>query len=217
MLLVGCSSKEPKSSTPTNGAVAQQPVGNPVEGKVLYTTCAACHGEAAQGNQELNAPTLVNSDSWYLYRQLTNFQKGVRGYLAEDTAGLQMAAMAKALKDSITMSHVVAYIKTLPETDLPALIQGDVRKGERTYQSICGACHGPGAKGNEKMNAPRLNGLDDWYLKQQMKKFKASVRGAHPADKFGLQMVPMMALLADEQAIDDVIAYIRSTTQPSEK
>jgi hypothetical protein len=26
-------------------------------------------------------------------------------------------------------------------------------------------------------------------------------------------MVPMMALLADEQAINDVIAYIRSTTQ----
>jgi cytochrome c553 len=120
--------------------------------------------------------------------------------------------MAKTLKDSIAISHVVSYIKTMPPVGLPSLIKGDVRKGERTYQSVCGSCHGPGAKGNEKMNAPRLNGLDDWYLKHQIIKFRNSMRGSHPADKLGAQMVPMVALLPNEEAIDDVIAYIRSTT-----
>lgn len=217
LVFLGCSSKEQKKSVQRQDAVAEQPAGDSVAGKALYATCKTCHGEAAQGNQKFNAPALANSDNWYLYHQLTNFHNGVRGYLPEDTAGLQMSAMAKILKDSIGMSDVVAYIKTMPEIALPSTIKGDINKGERTYQSICGSCHGPGAKGNKKMNAPRLNGLDDWYIKLQISKFKSSVRGAHPADKFGAQMVPMMALLADEKAVDDVIAYIRSTTQEPSK
>ncbi|HPH47019.1 MAG TPA: hypothetical protein PKU83_08430, partial [Chryseolinea sp.] len=59
-----------------------------------------------------------------------------------------------------------------------------------------------------------LNGVDDWYLESQINKFKNSIRGAHPADKFGAQMIPMVTLLTSDQAVKDVIAYIRSTTKP---
>ena len=217
LVIVGCSSKEQKNSVPQNAATSQQLAGNPVEGKALYASCITCHGDAAQGNRQFHAPALANSDDWYLYRQLTNFHQGVRGYLEQDTAGVQMAAMAKTFKDSIGVNNVVAYIKTMPEIKLASTITGDIKKGERIYQSVCGSCHGPGAKGNEKMNAPRLNGLEDWYLKQQISKFKVSLRGAHPADKFGAQMVPMVALLANDQAVKDVIAYIRSTTEAAAK
>jgi len=213
LILASCSSKNDQKGIQQNLPVAQLPAGDPEKGKILYTTCKTCHGDAAQGNSQFGAPALANSDSWYLYRQLMNFHKGIRGYLQTDTLGMQMAAMAKTLKDSIAIHHVVAYIKSMPGVELPTLINGDVKKGERTYQSICGSCHGPGAKGNEKMNAPRLNGLDDWYLTRQISQFRNSKRGAHPADKFGAQMVPMVSLLADEQAVNDVIAYIRSTTQ----
>ncbi|MBL0745634.1 c-type cytochrome [Chryseolinea lacunae] len=212
----GCSSKESKKDNPQQD-VAQLPVGDPQVGKTLYATCITCHGDAAQGNEKLKAPALANTDNWYLYRQLMNFRNGIRGYQPADTSGYQMAAMAKTLKDSLAVSHVVAYIKTLPQVELPSIVKGDLKKGERTYQSICGSCHGPGARGNEKMNAPRLNGLEDWYLKSQIAKFRNALRGAHPADKFGAQMVPMVTLLADEQAVNDVIAYIRSTTQPAKE
>jgi len=215
LVFMGCSSKEDKKDISQTQVVAQLPLGNPGEGKALFVTCQACHGESAQGNLKMHAPALANMEDWYLYRQLMNFHKGIRGYITTDTLGFQMAAMAKTLKDSIAISHVVAYIKTMPEVKLPSIIEGDIKKGERTYQSICGSCHGAGAKGNEKMNAPRLNGVDDWYLKAQITKFKSSLRGAHPQDKFGGQMIPMATLLADDQAIDDVIAYIRSTTQPA--
>jgi cytochrome c oxidase subunit 2 len=214
LVFLGCSSKEEKKSNSKLLAVAHLPVGNPEQGKTLFITCKTCHGDIAQGNQKLRAPALASTDDWYLYRQLMNFHKGFRGYLPEDTLGIQMAAMAKTLKDSIAIRDVVAYIKSMPDVELPSIIKGDIKKGERAYQSICGSCHGPGAKGNEKMNAPRLNGLDDWYLKHQIIKFKKSVRGAHPSDKFGAQMIPMVTVLANEQAINDVIAYIRSTTQP---
>ena len=188
-----------------------QPAGSAQEGILLFGTCKTCHGETGQGNAKLKAPALVNIDGWYLYRQLMNFRKGIRGYLPADTLGMQMAAMANTLQDSLAVSHVVAYIETLPETSASITLTGDIKKGERAYQSICGSCHGPQGKGNTAMNAPRLNGLDDWYLKRQISKFRNSLRGAHPQDKFGAQMVPMVALLKDDQAINDVIAYIRSS------
>jgi len=210
LVFLGCSSKDDRNTGSTQPVVAQLPAGNPAEGKLLFATCQTCHGDAGQGNQKMHAPALANSDDWYLYRQLMNFKKGIRGYSTEDTLAFQMAAMAKTLKDSVAISHVVSYIKTLPEVVLPTIVPGDIKKGERLYQSICGSCHGSGAKGNEKMNAPRLTGLDDWYLQQQIFKFKKSIRGAHIDDTFGAQMIPMVASLTDEQ-VHDVIAYIRST------
>jgi len=215
LVFLGCFSKESKKDIPQQ-AVAELPEGDPQVGKALYVTCKTCHGDAAQGNKKLKAPALVNTDSWYLHRQLMNFRDGIRGAIPADTLGFQMAAMAKTLKDSVSIMHVVAYIKTMPQIVLPTIIKAEIKKGERAYESICGSCHGPGARGNEKMNAPRLNGLDDWYLKNQIAKFRNAIRGAHPDDTFGAQMVPMAALLADEQAVNDVIAYIRSTTQPKE-
>ncbi len=217
LVIVACSSKPEGSSTLPVGSSYPISVGNSVEGKTLYATCAVCHGASGEGNQKMNAPALASTESWYLYQQLMNFKKEIRGATAQDSLGFQMAAMAKTLKDSIAISHVIAYIKTMPAVTLPSLVLGDIEKGKRIYESVCGSCHGPGASGNEKLNAPKLNGLNDWYLKRQVYNFKNSIRGAHPRDKFGAQMIPMMALLPDSHAVNNVIAYIRSTAQPVSK
>jgi cytochrome c553 len=58
------------------------------------------------------------------------------------------------------------------------------------------------------MNAPPIAGASDWYLLAQLKKFKAGVRGANPADVTGGTMRPMAMTLADEQAMKNVIAHI---------
>jgi cytochrome c oxidase subunit II len=187
--------------------------GNPDLGKVYFNTCQSCHGDAGQGNRDKQAPALTNTDSWYLYRQLKNFSLGIRGYMPEDSLGVQMAAMAKVLKDTIAMKDVVAFIETLPEVSIKTELSGDIGKGERIYETICGSCHGQNAKGNELMHAPRLNGLDDWYLQNQIKNFKSGLRGNHPDDAYGAPMVPMMALLKDDQSVADIISYIRSTIQ----
>jgi cytochrome c oxidase subunit 2 len=217
VVLLGCSSKKDQVGSSGSPSQPQQYTGNAANGKALYTTCAACHGDAAQGNRKMNAPSLANADDWYLNHQLKNFKNGLRGYADNDTLGVQMAAMAKTLKDTIAMADVVAYIKTFPQVTLTASIQGDLKKGERTYQSICGSCHGQNGKGNKMMNAPRLNGIDDWYLKRQIGKFKNNIRGAHPDDKLGAQMVSMAALLTDEEAVNNIIAYLNSTVQPASK
>jgi len=78
-----------------------------------YVTCAACHGDDGKGNENLNAPSLVQADDWYLERQIGKFQKGIRGARPGDTTGADMASMAGTLKDDQATRDVVAYIKSL--------------------------------------------------------------------------------------------------------
>ena len=50
--------------------------------------------------------------------------------------------------------------------------------------------------------------MSDWYLVTQLKNFKQGIRGSHPKDLYGRQMASMAAILADDQATDDLVAYI---------
>jgi cytochrome c oxidase subunit 2 len=47
-------------------------------------------------------------------------------------------------------------------------------------------------------------------MARQLDNFKTGVRGAHPKDYYGFQMGLMSITLRDEQAINDVIAYINT-------
>jgi cytochrome c oxidase subunit 2 len=60
------------------------------------------------------------------------------------------------------------------------------------------------------MHAPKLSGQGDWYLKRQLLSFKHGARGAHDKDVYGKQMAPMAATLADDTAINNVVAYIKT-------
>ena len=60
------------------------------------------------------------------------------------------------------------------------------------------------------MNAPRLAGVNDWYLVRQLENFKEGIRGVHTTDAGGRQMAMVSNMLSDQQAIRDVVAYINS-------
>ena len=94
------------------------------------------------------------------------------------------------------------------------LAAGDVETGKTLY-AICAACHGVKAEGIAALNAPANAGQDPWYMTRQLKNFRAGIRGAHPDDAFGAQMRPMAMVLAGDQAIDDVVAYITSLEMPN--
>ncbi|HEX6227701.1 MAG TPA: c-type cytochrome [Chryseolinea sp.] len=209
LVLAACTSK--KSAAPEVASLPRSETGSVGNGRTLYKTCAPCHGDKGEGNASLHSPGLANIEGWYAYRQLKNFKAGLRGFLSQDSSGAQMALVAQTL-DTTEMLDLIAYVETFADLKMNTHAAGDVKKGERTYQTVCGSCHGPGAKGNILMQAPGLNGLEPWYLKVQIAKFKTSLRGAHPRDVYGAQMVPMVALLKDEQSVDDVVAYIQSIT-----
>jgi cytochrome c oxidase subunit II len=90
-----------------------------------------------------------------------------------------------------------------------ARVPGDAAAGAPLY-AVCAACHGAQAEGNPALNAPKLSGQQDWYLKRQLQHFKSGARGAHEKDVFGKMMAPMAATLADDAAIDNVVAHIRT-------
>jgi len=181
-------------------------------GKQLYQLCAVCHGVSGEGKMQYNAPVIGGLPAWYLERQLGNFKQGIRVYRAEDTTGLQMKPMARSLVTEGDVKAVAAYAASLRPALPPANLGGDPARGQACY-ATCLACHGPQASGNEALGAPALARQADWYLVAQIKKFKQGLRGAHPKDATGAQMRPMAMILADEQAMADVAAYIRTLGQ----
>ncbi len=197
------------ASYPTFAQSLAKVAGNADAGKPLYAVCGACHGAQGEGNLAMNAPKLSGQGDWYLKRQLNYFKHGTRGAHDKDVFGKQMAPMAATLVDDAAMNDVVAYIRTLPDTPAQPTLKNNTAKGRSLYVT-CGSCHGADGRGIQATNGPRLAGMSDWYMVTQLKNFKQGIRGAHPKDLYGPQMVSMAAILADEQATNDLVAYINT-------
>ncbi|MFQ5935907.1 MAG: c-type cytochrome [Acidiferrobacterales bacterium] len=194
-----------------NFARAQQ--ANLGAAKKHYELCQSCHGVDGEGNRGEAGPRLAGQHVWYLQRQLENFRAGIRGSHDGDTYGQMMRTMAKMLPNQEAVESVAAYSATL-QAPKPARTDpsGAPDKGKAIFAS-CQPCHGGRGEGNESLGGPRLAGQHDWYLLSQLQNFRAGIRGTHEQDTYGQTMRSMAhALLADEQAMQDVVAYI--TTLP---
>jgi len=175
--------------------------------EAAYAVCVACHGADGAGNVALNSPAIAGQESWYLERQLKNFKAGVRGAHRADIYGMQMRPMAMILVDDAAISRVSNYISAMTPVTISNTVEGNVIAGKALY-GVCAACHGQDAKGNEVMNSPNLILQQDWYLIRQLQNYKAGLRGVDAKDIYGRQMRPMAMMLANDQAINDIIAYI---------
>ena len=182
--------------------------GEPAKGKAAYAVCAACHGANGMGNKALNAPRIAGQEPWYLERQLKNFKAGVRGAHPKDPYGMQMRPMALTLANDQAVSDMAAFLSSMPVSkSSESTVKGDATAGKASYM-ICQTCHGPKGGGNKALNSPKLTGLQDWYIVRQLKNFKAGIRGTKSGDLFGMQMRPMAMTLANDEAINNVAAYI---------
>lgn len=191
---------------PTFAEQLQEAAPDLAAGQNAYAVCSSCHGAQGEGNALLNAPRLAGQEAWYIKSQLKNFKQGLRG-TGDDTFGAQMAPMASTLPDAVAINNVAAYIASLPTGDSAVTISGDTERGEYLFDT-CRSCHGEDGKGIWALNAPRLNGIDDWYLVRQLENYKQGIRGSHPQDLYGKQMALLSGTLRSEQDIKDVVAYI---------
>ena len=85
---------------------------NPQGGARYQDTCAACHGQFAQGYPALQAPNLSLLDGWYIEQQLNAFALGWRG--AGESADIQsqwMRSIASQVSDSAERQALVAFIE----------------------------------------------------------------------------------------------------------
>lgn len=197
------------SSLPTFAQTRAEAAGDVAAGQALFVTCSNCHGVKAEGNRELNAPKLAGQAGWYLVRQLKDFRHGIRGADEKDTYAKQMIPFASLLPDDAAIKNVVAYINTLPDSRPAATVLGDPVRGKGLYNT-CSSCHGVEAQGIWATNAPRLAQMSDWYLQRQLQHFREGVRGSHPQDFNGAQMVSMARVLEDDQAISDLLDYLHT-------
>ena len=189
----------------------------------LYQLCSACHGPQGHGNRELMAPAIAGLPEWYVVNQLRKFKNGGRGAHPADIAGLRMRPMARTLDagrnqernrkevDTHTIAHYVSNLE--PKQPKDEVKGGDPVRGKALYLT-CQACHGENSEGKKELKAPTQIYLEDWYMLEQLKKFKRGLRGANPKDIEGMTMRPIvLATLPDEQAMKDVVAYIRQTAR----
>jgi len=170
--------------------------------------CTLCHGSDARGNPAVRAPRLAGLQPWYLQAQIKAYQASLRGTHPADIPGNEMRFIAASLTDAAAIEKVLKRLAELSPSPT-STVSGDVARGEQLYAG-CAACHGSRAEGNEALKAPALIHGSDWYQLAQLRNFAQGVRGSDPADLPGQQMRAAAALLPDDAAAIDVIAYLNT-------
>ncbi len=143
------------------------------------------------------------------YMWLEPNKVGVYEVLCEELCGIAHHAMrGRVIVDE--PEEFRAWVDSQPTFgELQARPAGNAAAGAAFY-AVCSACHGPQAEGLVALNAPKLAGQDPHYLKEQLRKYKAGIRGTHEDDVYGRQMQPMAATLINDTLVDNVVAYIGS-------
>ncbi len=181
-------------------------------GETLFELCGACHGENGEGHQLFGGPAIAGMGQWYIQAQLEKFKTGARGAHPDDVEGLRMRPMSRTLRTDEDVAEVAAYVASLEPVSPPRSLEGDPEKGKLLY-TICATCHGANGEGNQQLFGPAVNRTSDWYLLEQLKKYKSGVRGANPKDTTGIMMRPMALTLPDDQAMRDVVAYMMTLSE----
>jgi cytochrome c553 len=179
-------------------------------GEVLYGACVSCHMDNGSGMPTIGAPAIAGMTQWYVEAQLRKFKAGIRGYHHDDTEGMRMRPMALTLIHEADVIAVANYVASMAPIVTHLTLEGGDAATGKMYYATCATCHGQNAEGSISQNAPPLVGLNDWYMLNQLKKFKDGLRGANPKDTTGAMMAPMAMTLADDTAMKSVIAYIKT-------
>jgi len=133
--------------------LAQNPQAVHLGRSIFANTCAACHGAAATG-----APGYPNlTDEVWNWggtpeRILETVLHGREGIMPP------LASVLEGMGGDRAVDQVIAYVRALRAEDTAAVLRADhlASHGEKLYQGLCIACHGPDGKGNPILGAPDL-------------------------------------------------------------
>jgi len=180
---------------------AHVPVDRPV--KFLLRSKDVLHNfTVAQFRVKMDLVPGMNTFLW-----LTPTKTGRFELLCEELCGIAHYAMrgAVVVDEADDFDTWLAQQPTFAEQN--ARVAGNASIGAAQY-AVCIACHGPEGQGVAALNAPKIAGQSEWYLKRQVLSYKNGHRGIHQDDTYGQQMIGMVATLADEGAVDNVVAHI---------
>lgn len=160
--------------TPSTWTQTQQamPQGNVSAGEKLHTSlfCASCHGIKGEAVSN-NWPSLAGQRAVYTYKQLLDYQSGLR---SEDARAHIMVVMAQ-LMDKQQMADLAAFYAAQPlpcpeglPKPAPALVTvGDPKR----LITPCAACHGANGQGGLN-ETTALRGMPKEYFIRSMELFR---------------------------------------------
>ncbi len=198
---------------PAAAGAEESKVQKPDIGATMFqNVCAQCHGPKGEGNVQIKSPSIAHLPSWYVIAQINNFRENRRGTDPADPQGLLMAGISKTLQpDQI---HALAkHVEKMPMVVPTATFTeagADLENGMILFQERCMECHRYNASGEMAFGSPPLTGRQDWYLAEQIRKFKTGKRGTAKTDQNGAKMVLSSSFIGDDQTLKDVMAYIMS-------
>ena len=184
-------------------ATVHIPVGGPV--RFWLRSKDVLHNlTVAQFRVKMDAVPGLESYMWFEPTKVGEYE-----ILCEELCGMAHHAMrGRVIVDE--PGDYRAWVDSHPTfSELQARPAGNAAAGAASY-AVCAACHGPQAEGLVALNAPKLAGQDPQYMKEQLRKYKAGIRGTHEEDIYGRQMQPMAATLVNDTLVDNVVAYIES-------
>jgi cytochrome c553 len=205
--------------------------GHQDSGKEIYATCAACHGDLAQGGKRGEYPRLAGQRAAYLEYSLRKFRsrerinipmlpytqerelsdadiKAVSAYIAAIELPTQLPTFKPSDNAQTRLLAREKKVLIIPKLD------GDLANGQKLYTEECAYCHG--ANGRGKTRFPMLVGQYTNYLQKQM---DAYLKGERPHDaveddeeeeakpKTAIKKVGVLNRLS-EKDIKDILAYI---------
>ncbi|PCH63768.1 MAG: cytochrome-c oxidase [SAR86 cluster bacterium] len=184
------------------------PIGKPV--KALLRSNDVLHNyTVTQFRVKMDlVPGLVTS-LWYTPTKL-----GTYDILCEELCGIGHHVMRGSIIIEEQADYDIWLASQPTFAEMNAMRAADANAGQQQY-AVCATCHGTEGEGNAAMNGPKLAGQQAWYLERQLGYFKSGVRGAHEEDTYGQMMRPMAMILADDDAIRNVSAYIANLPNPA--
>ncbi len=180
-------------------------------GKVLFATCAACHGRDAQGR--IGVGPRIASES-YLAAASDAF---LLDTIREGRAGTTMVAWKDRFDDS-QIEGLVAYLRSLHDVEPAELdespLEGDAANGAKIFRSICSGCHGRSGGGFQETahgtgigRRAFLDSASNGFIRYVVAhgKTQTAMRGFSEESKTAVaNLTP--------QEIDDTITYLRESS-----
>ncbi len=183
------------------------PFGDAVAGEGKASLCGDCHG--FDGNSEdPSFPRLAGQYAGYIFKQVTDFQKGRRANHADMTGKVPTISSEQDIKD-IGAYFAAQKIKgslANQNKDVVAVGEKLFREGNaKTGVYGCVNCHGEKGKGKSEVvtTFPVIGGQHRDYLVKQLKAFRDGSRGNDPAG----MMVGVVKKITDEE-IEAVAEYL---------
>jgi cytochrome c553 len=143
-----------------------------VEGRRLFQSCAACHGENGEGSSTDYVPRIAGQHFSVLIRQLVDYRHGRRW-----NERMQAASAEHRLADAQAIANVATFVNLLkikwPANKGAGLL---AQEGVHIYDARCRECHGAAAQGSDSKGIPRLAGQNYGYLVRQFGDIAAGKR-----------------------------------------